>query len=148
MAFHFPLEVVLRFRQSVEHQQELRLRAATQHVARVRHLIEQLDQRAKEMQNRQWHELNAGTTAAELRFAFLCQSALSEQRRVLETELVRLQHLRNEQQKIYQKARRERETIASLRDRQQREYRRQAARREQRQLDDLFLLRQSYKSHS
>ena len=57
---------------------------------------------------------------------------------------MRWQGLRDQQQKIFQLARRERETFESLRDHQLHEYERDARRREQRQLDDLFLLRQSY----
>ena len=147
MAFHFPLEAVFHFRQSVEHQQELRLRTANQAVARARHLIEQTDQRIAEMQTRQSQELGAGTTAAELRFALLCEVSLHEHRREMQRELQRLETLRDQQQKIFRQARRERETFESLRNRYLAEYQRKRSRREQRQLDDLFLLRQAYLRH-
>ena len=144
MPFRFPLESVLHFRQSVEHQQELLLRAANQRVARVRHFIEQLDRQMKETRQRQLDQLQAGSSAAELHFALVCDAALQQKRRDLESELSRLERLRNERQNIFQQARRERETFESLRNRQLREYERDAARREQRQLDDLFLSRQAY----
>jgi len=145
MAFRFPLQAVFHFRQSIEHQQELRLRAANQLVARTRHLIEQLDTRVEEMRNRQSHELGSGTTAAELCFALECESVLLHHRQTLQGELARLQRLRDEQQKIFQQARRERETFESLRDHQFQEYERNRARREQREVDDLFLLRRAYR---
>ena len=144
MAFHFPLEGVLHFRRSLEHQQELRLRAAHQQVARVRHAIEQVEHQIKETQTQQSRQLGAGTTAAELRFALLCEATLHGQRQELLRDLLRAQAVRDQQQKLFQKARRERETFESLRDRQLREYQRDAARREQRQLDELFLARQAY----
>jgi len=144
MAFHFPLQAVFHFRQSVEHQQELRLRAANQQVARVRHLLDQLDERIRQLKIRQSQELGVGTTSAELRFALLAEAAVHQQRQVAERELQRWQNLRDQQQQIFQQARRERETFESLRNHQLREYERHAARREQRQLDDLFLLRQAY----
>ena len=144
MAFHFPLQAVFHFRQSVEHQQELRLRTANQHVARARRLVEQFDERIRQVQLRQSQELGAGTTSAELRFALTGEAALRQQRHDAERDLVRWQTLRDQQQKIFQQARRERETFESLRNHQLREYERTAARREQRQLDDLFLLRQAY----
>jgi flagellar export protein FliJ len=147
MAFRFPLEAVFHFRQSVEHQQELRLRAANQQVARARHLLEQLGHRIEEMRARQARELGAGTTAAELRFALLCEAALRQQRLERERDLQRLEALRDQQQTIFRQARRERETFESLRNRQLREYQRERARREQRQLDDVFLLRQAYLRH-
>jgi flagellar export protein FliJ len=144
MAFHFSLQAVLHFRQSVEHQHELHLRAANQQVARARHFLDQLDARLQNLQTRQSHDVATGTSGAELRFALSCEVTLRQQRQAMQHELLRLQNLRDEQQKIFQQARRERETFESLRNHQLHEYRRDAARREQRQLDDLFLLRQAY----
>jgi flagellar export protein FliJ len=144
MAFRFPLEAVFHFRKSVEHQQELRLRTANQQVARVRHLLDQTDERIRQIQTRQSQELAAGTTAAEMRFALEREAGLRLQRQNVERELLRLENLRDQQQRIFRQTRRERETFESLRDQQRREYERAAARREQRELDDLFLQRQAY----
>jgi flagellar export protein FliJ len=144
MPFHFPLEAVFHFRQSLEHQQELRLRAANQQVLRVRHLIEQLDRRIDEAHAAQLQQLEAGTTAAEIRFGILGQAAFDQQRGQLERDLTHLQHLRDEQQKFFEHQRRQRETLEGLRDGQLHLYEREAARREQRNLDDLFLLQRSH----
>ena len=144
MAFRFPLQAVLHFRQSIEHQHELRLRAANQLVARTRHLLEQLDARLQQLHAGQTHHLETGASGAELRFAAACETSIHQHRETLQRELVRAQNLRDEQQKIFQRARRERETFESVRDQQLREYQREASRRQQRQLDDLFLLRQAY----
>src|SRR5579863_334776 len=148
MAFHFPLQAVLHFRQSLEHQQELRLRAANQQVARVKRVLDQHGVRVQEHHANQRRDLLAGTTAAELRFAALCESSLLHQRQELERELQRLQNLRDEQQRLFVNARRQRDTLYGLRDHQHREYQRRAARREQRQLDDAFLLRRAYLQRS
>jgi len=144
MSFHFPLQAVFHFRQSVEHQQELRLRAANQQVIRARHLILQIDNRTKDVHSLQLQELSAGTTAAEVRFTLQCEAVLGQQRRAMERELLRLQNARDQQKRAFEQARRDRETFESLYDHQLREYKREAARREQRQLDDLFLLRRAY----
>jgi flagellar export protein FliJ len=88
--------------------------------------------------------LGSGTTAAELRFTGLCEEVLRQQRIEVIHELARVEAVRDEQQRIFQQARRQRETLESLRKGQLREYNRDAARREQRRLDDLFLLRASY----
>lgn len=144
MAFHFPLQAVLHFRKSLEHQQELRLRAANQQVARVRHLIEQMDQRRRQLDSTQTQQLSSGTTAAELQFGLLCDSELLRHRLVLEQELARLRQLREQQRQVFQQARRARETLESLRDQQFRVYQKESARREQRSLDDLFLMRREY----
>jgi len=144
MAFHFALQAVLHLRQSIEHQQELRLRAANQQVARVQHLIEQMDGRRKELQSAQSKELSSGMTAVELQFGLLCEAELLRHRRELEQQLVRLQQAREQQREIFRQARRTRETLESVRDRQLVVYQKDAARREQRRLDDLFLLRREY----
>ncbi len=144
MAFHFPLQAVLHFRQSVEHQQELRLRAANQLVGRARHLIEQLDAQRQDLHSAQVKELSLGMTAVELQFELLCETELFRRRRELEQQLARLEQLREQQRALFQQARQAREMLEAVRDRQLRLYQKETARREQRSLDDLFLLRREY----
>jgi flagellar export protein FliJ len=144
MPFHFPLNTVLHFRQSIEHQQELRLRAANQQVARVRHVIEQVDARRRELDSAQTKELGSGMTAAELQFGLLCEGELLRHRRELGQQLARLEQLREQQREIFRRARRARETLEAVRDQQLRLYQKEAARREQRSLDELFLLRREF----
>jgi len=144
MAFSFSLGAVLRLRQGIEHQQELRLRAAHQQVARVRHGIERIDHALGEAEQFSTGTLSSGTTSAELLFVLQSKAALLQHREKLGTELARLAKLRDQQAELFRRARRERETIESLRDQQLREYKREALRREQRRVDDLFLLRRDY----
>jgi flagellar protein FliJ len=144
MPFRFPLQSVLHFRQSLEHQQELRLRSATQQVMRVQRLVEQLEARRRELHAAQARELSSGLTAAELRFELQCEGELLRHERELEQQLIKLQQLRDQQRGIFQQAQRARQTLEAVRDRQLDLYRREAARREQRELDDLFLLRREY----
>jgi flagellar export protein FliJ len=139
MPFRFPLQALLHLRQSLEHQQELCLRAANQQVARVRHSIEQLDGRIRQTQTLHAQYLGGGTTGAELRFLQTTGGILRAQRQELERELLRFQYARDQQERIFRQARRERETFESLRNDQLRDYEREQARREQRRLDDLFL---------
>ena len=144
MAFQYPLQAVLHFRESVEHQLELRLRAANQRVARVRHMIEHLDGQRQQLHSAQVRELRAGMRAAELRFELQCDAELMQRRGELEQQLGKLQQIRQQQHDLLQQARRARETLEAVRDQQFREYKKQAARREQRSVDDLFLLRRQY----
>jgi flagellar export protein FliJ len=144
MPFRFPLQVLLHYRQSLEHQQELRLRAANQQVARVRHALEQLDGRIRQTQTVCSQYLAGGTTGAELSFLQTTEGLLHAQRQGLEHELIRFEHARDQQERVFRQARRERETFESLRDEQFHDYERAQARREQRRLDDLFLMRKTY----
>ena|ERR1700758_1110356 len=145
MAFRFPLQAVLHLRQSIEHQQELRLSAANQLVARINLLIEQVDRCILESQQQSLRELESGTSAAEIRFALEMESHLLARRRYLDQELTRLTRFRDQQQQLFHQARRERETFAVLREHELREYQRNQSRREQRLLDELFLSRQSFR---
>lgn len=141
MPFCFSLQALLHFRQSLEHQQELRLQAANQQVARVRRQVEQIDASIREAHIRQTQQLGTGTTMAELRFLLLCEATLDQRRRELKQELGRQEKVRDDQREIFQQARRQRETLDSLRNQQHHVYQVEAVRREQRELDDLFLLR-------
>ena len=141
MPFHFSLQAVLHLYQSLEHQQELRVRAANQKVARVRHAIEQLEALKRQNREQQSRELQTGKTGAELQFERTVESALIRHRGQLEIELVRVEQVRDEQQRNFRQARRRRETLTSLREAQFHLYQREAARREQRQADEAFLLR-------
>ncbi|HEV2469749.1 MAG TPA: flagellar export protein FliJ [Candidatus Sulfotelmatobacter sp.] len=148
MPFQFSLQAVLNLRQSVEYQQELRLRAANQQLSAMRHLIDVIEQRIGQLENLSHSAINAGLSASEMHFNLVVKSRLESQRQEAGRELLRLQNLRDAQQRIFQQARRERETFETLRDQQLREYIRAASRREQRYADDVFLLRQVFRRHS
>jgi len=144
MGFDFSLHAVLHLRQSIERQQELRLHAANQQVARVQRGIAQVDARTHELQAAQSRDLSSGITAAELRFGLQCVAKLLRQRQELDLQRIRLEQLRDLQLATYQQARRSRQTLEAVRDQQLRLYQKEAARRQQRDLDDLFLLRREY----
>jgi flagellar biosynthesis chaperone FliJ len=74
----------------------------------------------------------------------LYEKDLLRQRKELEPQLAQSQQLRDQQREIFRRARQARETLESVRDRQLELYKKDAARREQRSLDDLFLLRREY----
>ncbi|HEV2398287.1 MAG TPA: flagellar export protein FliJ [Candidatus Sulfotelmatobacter sp.] len=143
MPFHFSLQSVYQLRRSIEHQQELRLRAANQQLTKIRRLIEQNEGCIRESDASSSRELQTGTTSAELRFVATKQRVLLQRGQELQYELGRCQTARDQQQRIFEKARRERETVENLRDWQFQEFSREQSRREQRRLDELFLLRKS-----
>jgi flagellar export protein FliJ len=147
MAFDFKLQSIFHYRQSLEHQQELRLRAANQQVARMRHLIAQMDAHRQELHSAQNKQMSVGTTAAELQFELLCEVELLRHRRELGQQLVRLEQLREQQREILQHARQARETLEAVREKEFVLYTKEAGRREQRNLDDLFLMRREYLRH-
>lgn len=145
MSFRFPLQAVLHLLQSIEHQQEIRLQAANQEVRRIARLIEQLDSSIRECRQQSARDVEAGTSAAGIRFALEVESSLNAKRQNLELELLRVTRIRDQQQQAFHKARLERETFETLRTAQFREYRRHQERRDQKLLDELFLLQQAFR---
>jgi flagellar export protein FliJ len=144
MPFHFPLQAVLHLRQSLEHQQELRLRVANQQVAQMQQGVAQVEARQAELHEDQSRQLAEGLTAAELRFALQCEAQLVRHKRELEQQLLRRLQWRDQQRELFQQARRAREMLESVRDQKLRTYNLEAVRRLQRDLADLFLMRREY----
>ena len=85
--------------------------------------------------------LAAGLSAAELHFYLHCREALLKRRRALENDVVEARAARDIRAASFRQARQQREVIETLRKRQFELYRQLEARRHQRQVDDLFLLR-------
>lgn len=140
MAFRFSLAGILRFRRSVEHHQELQLLAANQKVAQVRQRMVEVDRDATASWTRQAQLLRNGLSAAEIHFELQCRATLGQRRQELEQELLCQEKIRDERRLAYQAARKSREMVDTLRERQFQLYRQQQVREDQRQLDDLFLL--------
>lgn len=144
MAFRFPLEVLLRVRQGLERQHELRLQEANHRMAMLRQQIEDVHAEVENIFTRRRPQLESGISAAELQFDLLCRSNLAERRHVLEKQMVEAEALRHICSEGFLEARRQREVMETLRHHQFQTYQQQEARQDQRRLDDLFLLRRAY----
>ncbi len=144
MPFHFPLEVVLRFRRGLEHRQELMLLAANHEVGLLGQQIAQLDFRLAEARDHLSTQLQSGLTSAELEFEALCRKVTMEQRETLRDKLLEAQAQRDSIAEKLRQARRNRETLETLRTDQLHTYQQAEARRDQRLLDDALLLRRAY----
>ena len=148
MTFRFPLEALLRLRQGLERQQELRLQEANHRVAILRQQIEDLRTEMENIEARRRLEYELAISAAELQFDLLCRSVLVTRQHFLETQLVEAEAYRQSRSKDFKQARRQREVMEMLRRHQFEDYQQQEARQEQRRLDDLFLLRRAYLQRS
>jgi flagellar export protein FliJ len=145
MAFHFSLNGVLRLRESLEKAELQQLRAIAAAVASSRAELDSLD---KDIEAAQRWTLDAaatrGLTGAELHFEVLREGVLRAVRSSLAEKLVGLERKREEQQQRYLQARRQREILSNLYQRQLAAYRLQQSRREQQRIDELFLIRSNY----
>lgn len=144
MAFRFPLEVLLRLRQGLERQQELRLQEANHRVAMLRQQIEDVHSEMENIEVRRRPQRESGISAAELQFDVLCRSVLAARQLALEKQLVEAEAYRRSRSEAFQHARQQREVMDVLRRHQFEDYQQEEARQDQRRLDDLFLLRRSY----
>jgi flagellar biosynthesis chaperone FliJ len=138
MAFQFPLEALLRLRQGLERQQELRLQEANHRVAILRQQIEGLRTEMENIEARRRLEHEFAISAAELQFDLLCRSVLVARQHVLEKQRVEAEAYRHSCSEDFKQARRQ----------QFEDYQQLEARQEQRRLDDLFLLRRAYLQRS
>jgi flagellar protein FliJ len=141
MPFHFPLATVLRYRQSIEQRERLGLERMQQENAQVEMQIRQTEDECAATSQNRMAEMSRGMSGAEMQTAYEYQKALEQQRDALR---VRLQDLKKEwrqQLSNYEAARRNRETLEKLREKQLDVYNREQAKRAQATIDDLFLSR-------
>jgi flagellar export protein FliJ len=141
MPFRFPLEAVLRVRRSFERLEHLRLLALAAMIARVRRELESRDKQSSLAKHEFQQELMAGSTGAELHFELARGKMRLQQRLTLENRLLELARHHKKQQLAFLAARRKREILENLRTRRLDVYQREQARREQQQIDELFLIR-------
>jgi flagellar export protein FliJ len=141
MSFRFSLAGVLRYRESIEQREYFVLEKHQQEVNRVDQRIREVEADYSTATQNRAAELAQGIRAAELQATYEYQRALEQQ---LEALRVRLQELKTkwrQQLAAYQLARRNRETLDKLREKQFDLYTREQAKREQAVIDDLFLSR-------
>ena len=142
MAFHFTLEAVLRFRQSLEDRELLSLQALLARHAALLHELEQIRQVALNLQEETNLALQQQPTpAVEIHFAIARLHALEQRQQLIREQLRQLESAIAEQRSLFEQQRRNREVLETLRDAQQRDYRLVQQRREQARLDELHLLR-------
>jgi len=142
MAFHFTLAAVLRYRQSLEEREELRLHGLLVRRATLLRELEQSRDARLQLQTAIHRTLQqAATAAAEIQFAAAQLHGLERQLALLESRLRTLASEIAQQTARYRQERQKREVLESLREVQWREYRIRQQRREQAMLDELHLLR-------
>ena len=141
MAFHFPLETLLRLRHSLERKERMTLEDLARRIATVKLAIAEIEQERRAALALQASGLTSGLAASEMHFAQACEASRESKHRRLRDHLVELEKLYRRQQSVYLEARQKREILENLRDRQEAEYRRDRDRREQQGVDDLFLMR-------
>jgi flagellar export protein FliJ len=147
MSFRFALAPLLRLRKSIERQRTLQLQEASLKVSRVQETLAQLDLFLSNAKRSDLEGLTAGRSAAELQFASILRENLQHFRVELQSEIQKLELVRQQAVRDYHQAYREREVLENLRVRQLHEHEQENARRQQQELDAVHLLQRWHRRH-
>jgi flagellar export protein FliJ len=139
MAFQFSLEAVLHLRRGQERVERLKLEAILSEQAKTRASLAELIQSHFELRRHFQQDLGIGLVGSELQHEALREANVTSLRTSLRARLAELDQQRWAQARIFSKARQNREVLENLRLRKLNLYRIEQGRREQRELDDLFL---------
>src|SRR5258708_24212741 len=96
MSFRFALAPLLRLRQSIERQRALQLQEANLQVSRAQEALAQLERFLSDSDQPDSAGLTAGCTAAELQFASVLRDNLHHFRQQLQTNIRKLELLRQQ----------------------------------------------------
>lgn len=141
MAFHFPLETILRLRRGQERAERLKLEAVVSEQARAKMQLANMTEHFFESRRRFQQQLGHEKFGAELQFEDARAERLAAARRALEARIVQLEKERLKQAEVHKKAHQSLEVLENLRAKKFELYRQGLSRREQQELDDLFLMR-------
>ncbi|HLI35051.1 MAG TPA: flagellar export protein FliJ [Terriglobia bacterium] len=141
MAFRFPLEAILKLRRAHERRELLRLVALSNELNYLQQQEQELIRYKRETREATESALLKGMSAGEFHFMNAVASAIDKRQQAVRErkEMVTNQHLT--QQALYQQTRRNRKILDNLRARQLAAYHQKQTRREQQQVDELFVLR-------
>ena len=147
MSFHFPLERLLRYCQAREHREENAFAALAHQAASLRAEIERWLDHERQLRDSFRRPAKAILPAITLQFAETRGELVREKVAAFRKQLAQLEERRELQRQQLLSARREREALSTLRARQQERYRREQNKREQQEIDEMFLIRYAGKRH-
>ena len=139
MPFRFKLDSLLRLRRSQEHMQELRLASILAEVAQHQSAMDKIAVQISTLHSSSTHQVQQGTTGAELIFLSECGQRLVELQVHMQNELQILQQRKTEQQMRLRDAHQAQEVLASLFQQQSEEYALTQTRLQQLQADEQTL---------
>ncbi len=144
MAFRFPLQALLRFRESFEHRERLRLELATREAVRARQQSEEAKNQRTAALNEMSGNLANGLLGAELHFEVASGTAWAHRLAALAKEVERLDAQRKNRLEAYQRAQQQLKILENLRSRQMAVYHLEQERRAQQQMDEMYLIRREH----
>jgi len=141
MSFRFTLAAVLKYRKNLEQREYLALGRVQQEIAQVEDQLSRCEDWLAEITNLRTAETVRGIASIHLQDAYQRERGLEMQRDDLQVKRRELHVKRLQCLKAYELARQKREILEELRNQQLGDYLLDQSRREQRQVDDMFLSR-------
>jgi flagellar export protein FliJ len=138
MGFHFSLDTVLRFRESVEQKEELALRQIQLEIAGLRRTIQDVTAAIAHAQKARDKAMRQTMPAAHLQAMVSEAEAAVERKKKLVASLEELEQQHAEQLKEWQAAHRKRQMLSDMEARQFDAYELEQVKAQQKRLDDLF----------
>jgi len=143
MPFRFSLHALLRVRESVEKAELQKLRICAADVAHAQAEIDALNSEIDLARQALFNQTVEGISGAELQWGAIIDGLRKERLTQLQANLDELELARKKQQHKYAEVRQRREILSNFRDRKYSAYQLETSRREQQQIDELFLIRGS-----
>jgi flagellar export protein FliJ len=143
MAFHFALDPVVRFRQSVEDREQAALEKIAGELAQLSEALESAKQKIQESEAARVADLCKPTIGLHVHASYGEVMHWKQRRKDLEGQLKQLEQARDMQLRVYEAARRDREILTNMHDKQRAAYESDRTRREQKTLDDQTLARRT-----
>lgn len=140
MAFRFPLDTLLRLRIGLERKEEMNLQRINMALLQARHDLEQLRQERQEAWGEAQLRLRDFAPASELHFELARDQVARQRAGLMQQRIAQLESARLEQQRVYRKARQDREILENLRARKRDQFDLELNRREQQSVDDMQLM--------
>lgn len=140
MVFRFSLQPVLRMRQSYERLERLRLATATRRLLEAEQALAELELTFRQARKTLAAKLAEGLASVELQFINRQLANLAQK---IDNQKLRRSQLateRTRRQENYRKAKEDVQVVENARQQQWEEFKTVSARRDQRAMDDLFLL--------
>lgn len=141
MAFRFPLESVLRVRESLEKREELALQKIQMQIAQTQNLIENADKQLARIHAARADALENPVPARTLHLLQLEEEGVNEIKKSLFQSLAELEKQSVQQKAVYQAAHSNRQMLTDMKDQRRTEFDLEQTKTQQKRLDDIFAAR-------